>query len=139
MNERERLGQAIKLARIQRNESQKEFAKHFEVTQQTAGSWEENGKIAKRHWDTLKRMYGVDPEEYLPADDELRNTGNIGSIRGTSHAIALFGGKSATASLGGGMVLSPLEQSLVEELRIKDPDGVRIRKILRELLKEDEQ
>lgn len=133
MDERKELGQAIKMARVSAGESQEEFARRFEVTQQTAGGWEANGKVARRHWPTLKEVYGVDPEEFLSADGD-RQSGSIGTVRGSSHAISMFGGKSATASLPGGVILRPMEQTLIEELRIKDPDGVMLRKFLADLL-----
>lgn len=124
---RQDLGQAIRSARLRAGESQAEFAEHFKVTQQTAGAWEQFGKVAKRHWDMLKRQYGVDPEQFLDEEDELRKQ----SIRSISSAIALSGSRAGLINVGsgGGIALSAMEQTLIEELRKKDSDGEILRAI----------
>lgn len=122
------LGQAIRAARLRAGESQSEFADHFEVTQQTAGAWEQHGKVAKRHWDLLEKRYGVDPEQYIDDDDDLRR---MSTIKGISSAIAMSGGRAGMVTVGGtGTVLSAMEQTLIEELRRRDSNG----EILRETL-----
>ena len=129
---RQDLGQAIRAARLRAGESQAEFAEHFEVTQQTAGAWEQFGKVAKRHWDMLKRQYGVDPEQFLDEEDELRKQ----SIRSISSAIALSGSRAGLINVGsgGGIALSAMEQTLIEELRKKDSEGEILRETLVRLL-----
>ena len=137
---REALSRAVLEARNAAGESQDSFSLPFGLSQQSVARWEIDGKIARKHWDVLKEKYGIDPDNYLDEADELRRDFKTvyrsrQKIYGDGN-IANVGGRVATATFGTkGTVLSPIEQTLIDELRSKDPDGVLLREILADLLK----
>jgi transcriptional regulator with XRE-family HTH domain len=115
--EKEKLGKAIRLARSAIDISQDELARTLSQKQQAIALWEQTGRVPKKHWQKIKEVLGVDPEDYRQAE---------------AKADACFASR-----LSDTLVLSALEQSLIEEIRVKDLDGTLIRKFLRELSKVD--
>lgn len=71
-----------------------------------------------------------------PVERFLPRTGRTANVyaTGNSNAVSMYGGKAATATVGGGTVLSPQEQILITELRAKDQKEVLIRCLLAYLL-----
>jgi DNA-binding XRE family transcriptional regulator len=125
----QKLGKAIKMARIEAGETQAVFSKNFEVAQQTITDWERTGIVPTKHWNKLKDIYGVNVMEFNNKNIKTKNqSGNNNS------AEVIY----STTNVKTDTELTPQLVTLVDLINKKDNPEVKTLELIKQLLLENE-